>query len=60
MRLLTIDAVAGWANDHVCEAWGKKAAACVFHICDLGKDIEIDDPFAPGAETEKPVRYLVP
>jgi uncharacterized protein DUF932 len=53
-------AVAGWANDHVSEEWGKKAAARVFHICDSGKDIEIDDPFAPGAATEKPVRYLAP
>ncbi|HZY11549.1 MAG TPA: hypothetical protein VFE89_02125, partial [Beijerinckiaceae bacterium] len=48
-----IDAVAGWANDHVSEEWGKKAAARVFHICDSGKDIEIDCPFAPGAATEK-------
>jgi hypothetical protein len=56
---VTIDAVAGWANDHVSEEWGKKAAARVFHICDSGKDIEIDDPFAAGAATEKPVRYRV-
>ena len=28
--------------------------------CDSGKDIEIDDPFAPGAATEKPIRYLAP
>ena len=57
---LAIDAVAGWANDHVSEEWGKKAAARVFHICNSGKDIEIDDPFAPGAATEKPIRYLAP
>ena len=37
---------------------GKKAAARVFHICDAGKDIEIEDPFAPGKATQKPVRYL--
>jgi hypothetical protein len=55
---VAIDAVADWANDHVSEEWGKKAAARVFHICDSGKDIEIDDPFAPGAATEKPIRYL--
>ena len=57
---VAIDAVAGWANDHVCEEWGKRAAARVFHICDSGKDVEIDDPFAPGAATEKPIRYLAP
>ena len=57
---VAIDAVAGWANDHLSEEWGKKAAARVFHICDSGKDIEIDDPFALGAATEKPIRYLAP
>jgi hypothetical protein len=57
---IAIDAVAGWANDHVSEEWGTKAAARVLHICDSGKDIEIDDPFAPGAATEKPIRYLAP
>jgi hypothetical protein len=57
---VAIDAVASWADDHVSEEWGKKAAARVFHICDSGKDIAIDDPFAPGAATEKPIRYLAP
>jgi hypothetical protein len=51
---------AGWADDHVSEDRGKKAAARVFHICDSGKDIEIVDPFALGAATEKPIRYLAP
>ena len=46
--------------NHVSEEWGKKAAARVFHICDSGKDIDIDDPFALGAATEKPIRYLAP
>src|SRR4051812_24305458 len=50
-----IDAVAGWADTHVSDEWGKKAAARVFHICDSGKDTEIDDPFALGAATEKPI-----
>src|SRR3954464_1213949 len=57
---VAIDAVAGWANDHVSEEWGKKAAARVFHICDSGKDVEIDGPFALGAATEKRIRYLAP
>jgi hypothetical protein len=55
---VAIDVVAGWANDCVSEEWGKKAAARVFHICDSGMDIEIDDPFAPGAATRKPIRFL--
>jgi len=55
-----MDAVAAWANDKVSREWGKKAAARVFHVCDSGKDIEIDDPFAPGTATEKPIRYLNP
>ena len=30
----------------------------MIHICDSVKDIEIDEPFVPGAATEKPIRYL--
>jgi len=40
------------------EEWEKKAAARVFHISASGRDIEIDDPFAPGPATQKPIRYL--
>ena len=47
-----------WVNNSISKEWGKKAAARVFHICDVGKDIDIDDPFAVGAATEKPIRYL--
>jgi hypothetical protein len=36
----------------------REAAARVFHICDAGKDIDIVDPFAAGAATEKLVQYL--
>jgi hypothetical protein len=50
--------IAIWADDQVTKKWGKRAAARVFHICDADKDIEIEDPFAPGKATEKPVRYL--
>jgi hypothetical protein len=42
------------------EQWGKKAAARVFHICQAGRDVAIDDPFARGAATEKPVVYRDP
>jgi hypothetical protein len=55
---IALGSVATWANEHVSSEWGKKAAARIFHICDSGKDIEIGDPFAAGAATEKPVRYL--
>jgi hypothetical protein len=55
---VVLDHIGTWANDHVSQEWGKKAAARVFHICNSGKDIEIDDPFAPGSATEKPIRYL--
>lgn len=55
---VAIDDVAAWADDKIADKWGKKAAARVFHICDVGRDIEIEDPFAPGKATEKPIRYL--
>ena len=55
---VTVAEIASWADDKLSEKWGKKAAARVFHICKSGKDIEFEDPFAPGRATEKPVRYL--
>jgi hypothetical protein len=55
---VTIEDIATWADNNVSKEWGKKAAARVFHICHAGKDIDIDDPFAGGAATEKPIRYL--
>jgi hypothetical protein len=55
---VSIDDISTWADESISEEWGKKAAARVFHICDSGKDIDIDDPFAPGAATKKPIRYL--
>ena len=55
---VSIDSIATWADHKLSEKWGKKAAARVFHICDVGKDIEIKGPFASGTATEKPIRYL--
>jgi hypothetical protein len=55
---VSIDDIATWADETVSETWGKKAAARIFHICNVGKDIEIDDPFAPGTATQKSVRLL--
>jgi Domain of unknown function (DUF932) len=53
-----IEGIAAWADKKLSEKWGKKAAARVFHICKEGKDIELQDPFAPGAATKKPFRPL--
>jgi Domain of unknown function (DUF932) len=50
--------IATWVNKYVTKDWAKKAAARVFHICDVGMDVDFNDPFAPGAATEKTVRYL--
>ena len=55
---VAINAVAGWTDDRLSAQWGKKAAARVFHICASGNDVEIDDPFAPGPASKKPIRYL--
>lgn len=57
---VVVDDIAIWADGALTDKWGKKAAARVFHICAAGRDIEIDDPFAPGAATTKPVRFLAP
>ena len=50
------EALVAWSNKDVSEAWGKKAACRVFHICRNGQDVELEDDFAPGEATEKPVR----
>jgi hypothetical protein len=55
---VAINDVATWADNAVTKEWGKKAAARVYHICDSGKDIDIDDPFEAGTATKKPIRYL--
>jgi hypothetical protein len=55
---VAINAVADWADDRLSAQWGKKAAARVFNICASGNDVEIDDPFAPGPASKKPIRYL--
>jgi hypothetical protein len=53
-----ITKIAAWADGKLSVEWGKKAAARVFHICDVGKDIEFVNLFSPGSATKKPVRYL--
>ena len=37
---------------------GKKAAARVFHICSVGREVKFENPFASGQATKKPVSYL--
>jgi hypothetical protein len=57
---VVIDDIRTWADQKLTEKWGKKAAARVFRICETGKDIEFEDPFAPGTATEKPYRFVGP
>jgi hypothetical protein len=45
-----------WINRDVAETFNKTDACRVFHICTSGNDVEISNPFAPVAPTEKPVR----
>lgn len=47
-----------WVDGPVSQAWGKKAACRIYHICLTGHDVEIYPPFAPGTATEKSVRQL--
>lgn len=58
-EVVVMDDIKAWTDKNLSEKWGKKAAARVFHICDLGRDVQID-PFAPGAATVKSVRHLDP
>ena len=54
-RKIDRDKLKGWVNKKVTDAWGKKAACRVFHICEFGHDVEFADPFARGEAKEKPV-----
>lgn len=54
---VAFDALREWADGVLAARWGKKAACRAFHICLRGEDVEISDPFAKGAATEKPVQY---
>ena len=51
-----------WVDVDLAARWGKKAACRVFHICSSGHDVDIEDPFAEGEASEKPVKpiQLVP
>ena len=56
--VVTSHDIAAWVDEKVTATWGKKAAARTFHICVSGTDVQIENPFAPGHATEKPVLYL--
>jgi hypothetical protein len=58
VQRISIGNIETWANTKLSRDWGKKAAARVYHICDSGKDVEFDDPFASGEATAKSVRYV--
>jgi hypothetical protein len=57
-ELVGLEVIRHWADGTLAKAWGKRAAARVFHICAGGHDIDFADPFAPGKASEKPVRLL--
>jgi hypothetical protein len=52
---LRMDRIGPWADGVLTQAWGKKAACRGFHICTSGFDVELNDPFAAGPPTTKPV-----
>ncbi len=54
------ETIAHWVDSDLSEAWGKKAAARVYHICLSGNDVEFADPFAKGEATKKPIYFLDP
>jgi hypothetical protein len=58
-KAVEAEAFVSWVNDPLAEAWGKKAACRVFHICRSGHDVELEDAFAPGKAVEKPVKPTV-
>lgn len=57
---VSYEALLWWADGPLSEEWGKKAASRVLHICRTGEDAELEDVFAPGSASRKPVRATVP
>jgi hypothetical protein len=47
-----------WVDGHLAERWGKKAACRTLHICRSGADAELQDLFAGGKPSEKPIKLL--
>jgi hypothetical protein len=47
-----------WVNEPLADAWGKKAACRVFHICQSGFDVEQEDAFESAPPTEKSVKQI--
>src|SRR5712692_649677 len=44
-RQVKRDLTQRWVDGPLAAAWGKKAAARAFHICETGRDAEFEDPF---------------
>ena len=57
-RRVALNTIETWANGRLADAWGKKAAARVYHVCRTGHDVEFTDPFAKGQATQKPIKLL--
>lgn len=47
-----------WVDGYLANKWGKKAACRTLHICRIGADVELTDPFAGGKPSEKPIKPL--
>lgn len=55
---ITAEAIRPWVDGKLSEAWGKKAASRVFHLCQTGCETEFENPFEKGTASEKQVRLL--
>jgi hypothetical protein len=54
LQKVNFEVLKRWSNSGLTDAWGKKAAARVFHISESGRDVEFTSPFAKGLASEKP------
>jgi hypothetical protein len=61
-RKVKRDLIERWVDGPLATAWGKKAAARAFHICETGHDAEFEDPFkrAKPSERTMTVRSAIP
>ena len=52
-RQVERDMIQRWVDGPLAAAWGKKAAARAFHICQTGCDGEFEDPFERAKPSQR-------
>ena len=55
-RQVKRDLIQRWVDGPLAAAWGKKAAARAFHICETSRDARFEDPFERAKPSERTMK----